>query len=69
MDTNISCSFDPTSNAYIKKTIGLDANNNKSGANSWAGGKPAFAYINFEDVGASARNRSKTIYFFTSTIF
>ena len=49
---SISCSFDPTNGAYISKTIGTDSNNNKSGANSWAGGKPAFAYINFEDVGS-----------------
>jgi hypothetical protein len=51
---SISCSFDPTNGSYISKTVGIDANNNKSGANAWAAGKPAFAHINFEDVGASA---------------
>ena len=48
---SISCSFDPTNSSYVSKTVGTDSNNNKSGANSWAAGKPAFAYINFEDVG------------------
>ena len=54
--TSISCSFDPGNSAYVTKTIGTTADNNKSGANAYAGGKPAFAYINFEkvDFGATA---------------
>lgn len=46
----ISCSFKPTSNAYITKTLGTDSNNSKSGTNSWGGvGKPlAFTYLNFD---------------------
>ena len=46
--TNISTSFDSTNSSYVTKTLGTDANNNKSGANSWAGGKPAFSYIQFD---------------------
>ena len=46
--TAISCSFKSTDGSYVTKTLGTDANNNKSSANSWAGGKEAFAYINFD---------------------
>ena len=69
----ISCSFDPTNGAYVTKTIGTDANNNKSGANSWAGGKPAFAFRNFDtipDAGASTEVRlftSSQAQYFEST--
>jgi len=47
--TNISTSFDSTNSTYITKTLGSDANNNKSGANSWLGGKPAYSYIQFDN--------------------
>jgi len=47
-ETNISTSFDSTNSSYVTKTLGSDANNNKSGANSWLGGKPAFSYIQFD---------------------
>ena len=46
--TAISCSIKSTDGSYVTKTLGTDANNNKSSANSWAGGKEAFAYINFD---------------------
>ena len=56
-NTFISTSFDSTNSSYVTKTLGTDANNNKSGANSWLGGKPAFSYIQFDsflnDGGAS----------------
>ena len=64
--TAISCSFDPQNNAYLKKTIGLDSNNNKSGANSWAGGKPAFAFRNFESF-TSTMDSSTEVRLFTSS--
>ena len=47
--TNISTSFDSSNSSYVTKTLGSDANNNKSGANSWLGGKPAYSYIQFDN--------------------
>tara|TARA_B100001175_G_scaffold167631_1_gene142151 strand:- start:641 stop:3160 length:2520 start_codon:yes stop_codon:yes gene_type:complete len=44
----INTSFDSTNSNYVTKTLGTDANNNKSGANSWLGGKPAFSYVQFD---------------------
>ena len=46
----ILTAFDSTNSSYVTKTLGTDANNNKSGANSWLGGKPAFSYIQFDNV-------------------
>jgi len=48
--TNISTSFDSSNSSYVTKTLGSDANNNKSGANSWLGGKPAYSYIQFDSL-------------------
>ena len=52
--TNITCSFQKTSNFYITKVLGEDPNNSKISSTAYdvggAGTKPAFCYLNFKNL-------------------
>ena len=60
---NISCSFVTSSNFYVKRTVGSNSANSKTGANSYdyVNGIPAHTYLLFEGVSGSSADNIKIV--------